>query len=535
MYNRVIIWGFSSLVTLLMVSAAPALAQPSSVVEQAREAARSDRNREAADLFKQALASDPSLRRQLLHELADQLTYSDRAAEAVPLYREVLAWPDLSEEDRWRAKRGLALALAWSGQHQEAVQAYSELLERDPNDRDARLNRGKVQGWRHRYGAAERDLRLLLARDPNDAEARRALAEVQSLRGHARAARKTLEPLLGSDADARTLFLLARAEHWSGRSDLAGPTLARSSALAADSEAAVVRRDIALARAPLTEVRARYSDQSDRTNISRFTALQSFTVGDDNSRMGLQYDVEHFDAPVGADVTVHRPGVHGRLLLSDSFSLSAEGAIALQRAEGDRDSYALFNVYGTVMPSDLLRFDFGVARQAFDSVRSLLLGIRSTDYGASVDVGSDAGWKGMLRTNYSNISDGNSRWWAQAEVRRRVAWTPNWFLGFRATKLGFDDVRDNGYFNPKRLEAAEGLTQLWGRLGRGYFDLRGTLGVENSDPGGGRLTYSAEAKITQPLTRAIEVEATANSFNSQHNATGGFSRKTIGVTLRARW
>ena len=204
----------------IFLVASPAAAQEArSLLDQARQAAQSDRNRESADLFRRAIEADPNLRPQVLREYADQLTYSDRAGEAVPLYREVLASPALPPEERRRAMQGLALALAWSGQHEGAVRAYSEIIAADPADRQALIGRGRVQTWRNSYRAAEADFRRALVGDPGNEEALRGLAEAQSLQGHHREAIATLVP---SPAKAPTR---PPSTSWPGRkAGSAGPS-----------------------------------------------------------------------------------------------------------------------------------------------------------------------------------------------------------------------------------------------------------------------------------------------------------------------
>ena len=87
-----------------------------------------------------------------------------------------------------------------------------------------------------------------------------------------------------------------------------------------------------------------------------------------------------------------------------------------------------------------------------------------------------------LRGSYATYSDGNRRTWEQLEVRRRLAWQPNVFLGARYTHFDFERQLNNGYFNPKRLDAVEALAQVWGRAGPFYYDVRGTIGREDADP-----------------------------------------------------
>jgi len=108
------------------------------VLEQARQAASTNDNREAARLFEQAITLAPERRSELLLEYADQIAYSGRPADAVPLYRERLADPALDIPRREKAERGLAFALLWSSRFQEAIPAWEVRLKADPDSDEAR-------------------------------------------------------------------------------------------------------------------------------------------------------------------------------------------------------------------------------------------------------------------------------------------------------------------------------------------------------------------------------------------------------------
>jgi tetratricopeptide (TPR) repeat protein len=519
------------------VCPAPVLAQDAaSLVAEAREAARQDQNRRAADLLGEAIARVPALRAELLHEYADQLTYSDRSAQAVPLYREVLARTGLGQSERERALRGLALALSWSGAHAEAVGIYSDLLAGRPNDIDARLNRARVETWRRRYSAAERDYQAVLAAEPANAQAIRGLAEAQSLRGHQREALATLAPLAGPGADADTLVLLARTQNWSGRADLADESIGRALNLRADHpEALRLQREIALARRPRTEISASYSDQSNETDFATLSAWQRFFPRSPLNMVAIGHSAQLYRQEGGADIDVHRPAVEGRLRYADWGEVNAELGLNIENEPADTDYIPTYSVWTSIAPSDRLRFDVGTSRQTLDNVRSMLLDITTTSYGGSVDIGSDAATRFSLRGNHTAFSDGNERLWGQAEVRQRLFWSPNVFLGARYTRLGFSRLLDNGYFNPDRLEAIELTGQVWGRSGRFYYDVRGSLGREDAVPGGERTVYALEGRLTHLLTERIELEGFVNTFSSRIATPGGFSRSTAGLSLRVRW
>ncbi|MBB3021566.1 tetratricopeptide (TPR) repeat protein [Microvirga lupini] len=108
------------------------------VLEQARQAASTNDNREAARLFGQTINLAPERRNELLLEYADQVAYSGRPSDAVPLYRERLADPALDAANRERAERGLAFALLWSSRFQEAIPAWEARLRTDPGSDEAR-------------------------------------------------------------------------------------------------------------------------------------------------------------------------------------------------------------------------------------------------------------------------------------------------------------------------------------------------------------------------------------------------------------
>jgi tetratricopeptide (TPR) repeat protein len=526
-----------AVLALLVACASPAAAQDArALASEARQAAQADRNREAAELFRRAIDAQASLRAELLREFADQLTYSDRAGEAVPLYHEVLARPDLGADERRRAMQGLALALSWSGQHAAAVQTYSEILREDPGNVQARLGRARVQTWRNRYKEAETDFRAVHGTDPRNAEAIRGLAEAQSFQGHHSAAIETLRPLTGSDPDAAALYLLARTENWSGRSHLAEGTVARAAALRpSDRATSDLQREVAIARAPLTEVSARHSEQSDNSDFTQLSASHTFFPEGTLAAAGLGYDLVLFNPENGPDIAVHRPSLSARLRYADWAVLNGEVGLTIEKEPAHTDHILTYNFYTTLTPSDRLRFDVAVSRATLDNIRSMLLDLTTTNYSASADIGSDAGLKASLRGSFSDFSDGNERTWGQAELRQRLLWRPNVFAGLRYSTFRFSRLLDNGYFNPRDLQALEATAQIWGRTGAVFYDLRGSIGREDADPGEPRTIYAGEGRLTYLLTDRHQLEAFLNSFSSRLNTPGGFSRTTGGLTFRTRW
>lgn len=111
----------------------------------AREAAKADRHAESIEAFRSAIVAAPERRREWLLELADQLTWSKQLRESIPLYQEAARTEDRDEERR--ARRGLARAFSWNGDHSAAIAEYDRVLAMSPDDEEVRLARAEVVSW----------------------------------------------------------------------------------------------------------------------------------------------------------------------------------------------------------------------------------------------------------------------------------------------------------------------------------------------------------------------------------------------------
>ncbi|MBS0621408.1 MAG: hypothetical protein JSR80_00395, partial [Verrucomicrobia bacterium] len=81
------------------------------LLQRARALAQENKNVESAKAYEEYLAEVPSADPQVKLEYAEQLTYARREGEAIPIFQELIKSGDNSD----RVKRGLALALSWSG------------------------------------------------------------------------------------------------------------------------------------------------------------------------------------------------------------------------------------------------------------------------------------------------------------------------------------------------------------------------------------------------------------------------------------
>ena len=93
---------------------------------------------------------------------------------AAPLSGVAQEAPSAGFEQRFEAAR----QLAFNGQREQAIAAYSALLIESPDNSDVLLGRGRVYAWQERWRDAEADLRAATTRAPQYADAWSALGDM---------------------------------------------------------------------------------------------------------------------------------------------------------------------------------------------------------------------------------------------------------------------------------------------------------------------------------------------------------------------
>jgi len=495
-----------ALLAVVLVAPTAARAQSgdrAATVESARAAARGDRNREAAQLFEQAIARDPASRREVLQEYADQLVYAARPREAIALFQEVLQAPR-DDAERGRALKGLGLAFLWTDQPGRARPLYEELVRMNPADMDAQRNLGRALSWSGRQREAAVHLKSYLATQPQDNEARVQLAQAQAWMGRPDVALATLE---GMDRD----------------------------------DARQLRDQLARDTAPRTETGWQGSNQTDSLDIRTARLAHTLPFSGGRGRIGLsleRFDYEREDGTDSARVT--RPMLVGRYRFSDAFEwnleagrqrISPQGAAAIE--------FTPYNTWLTWWPNDLLRFDLSGNRGDFDNLRSLRLGLTHQDRGLSADFTPSERQRYSARFQSSDYSDGNRRRGSQLEGEVRWLTLPDTWVGLRHTRFSFDRQLDNGYFNPARFESTLAtLRTRWrpdGDNGRWELEARAAWGREHAVPDGGKPAYDVSLRAAWRLDAATRIEARAQRFSSRTSSSSGFARSIVGVALERTW
>lgn len=511
------------------------------IAAMARAAAREDRNSDSAELFLKAISQAPERRMEWLRELADQLTYSSRAREAVPLYMEVLAaGPEAAEEKRARA--GLALALSWSGSNRDALREYDTLYRQYPGDTAIRLDRARVLSWLGENGRAKEAYSEILLEEPANAQALKGLAQVQSWRGkHRDAQRRLLAYLADHPDDSEAVIMLAQAQAWMGRQGKAERTLTKR--LPSPPEEGAARRlldEIRLRQRPDTRVYIQYSDQSDNLRISTAALEQNFSLNSGRTTLGPRYGFIDYDAgeEPAVDIHVHRPGVFARHRVSDAWETTGYFFVDFTNPDAGHTAHTTptYDVYITHWPNDDFRFDAGSRRVGFDNTKSLLRDITAYYLSLSMDWLPGELNRCTLRFDQGFYSDGNERTWAQAELERRLLGKPSLYAGWRLTFFDFSEQLDNGYFNPDSYLSNSLTVRSWMPIGeRLHLNMSGAAGIEQAEPDGDKFIWDLWVNLNYRVARAIELEAAMGYLSSATASSGGFERGTARLGLHAVW
>lgn len=509
---------------------------------EARRAAAADRNQQSADLFAEAIRLSPSLENDVGIEYAEQLTYSDRAKEAVPIFRSALARLDPQDPKAERARRGLALALSWSGSEHlnAALQAYDEVLSHNPNDVEALNGKARTLIWMDRSREARRVYRRALEVDPANTDARRGLAEADSFLGRQRAATEQLRGIIDSSAkaDPETLLIAARAELWKGRPDKAHALVERLIANSPNHGAAGdLLAEIEDQGRPVTSLGVTTSTQDNGLDITTTNLRQSLTLNQGLTTIGAQYRKVTFDPETGGNVTLDGVGVFARHRIGDNLELNT--SIHFNELDGPGFSYSepTHDTWLTYWHGDQLRFDLSFGTSYFDDVQSLSQNIRMDTVGFSVDYHPLPDLKLSGRVSHGDVSDGNSRNMAQLEIESAVNGLEGANVGMKLTHFDFSrpDL-SNGYFNPDWYYSAETAFRVRQRMGeRWELGAQASLGYE-WQPDDSKPIWSAGVSAAYDITDDVTFDAGLSHFDaSTLNGGDGFSRTSLNGRLIYRW
>jgi len=503
----------------LLFAAAPSMtsadeAAADAWIATAREAAQANEHTKSIGAFEHAMREAPSKRPEILREYADQLTYGNRGKWAVPLYREVLDTPGIPADEQVRARRGLALALSWSGQNLPALREYQALVAANPADLDALRSVGRLQSWRGQHRRAVEQLEGFLAKYPGDSEG---------------------------------VTLLAQALDWMGRPDRAEKVLSDHLALTpGDQNARHLLDEIERSQRPETLFNYRESHQSDELRITGWELGQDFQFNDGLTTVGPRFHTYLYDPgdrpDDSSEIFVYRPGLHARHRFNDAIEWNGTGWVDVIDEKHEKDSAPFtYDTWLTLWPNDFFRIDVGSNRTTFDNETSLRRNIRALYASGSVDMMPNEMTRITGRFRWGDYTDGNEQTWWQAEVERRAPWRrPRTHFALRYTGMDFTKLLNNGYFNPNVYHSGEVRARAYDELLPGlWYHVEFSAGAEDSSGQKTQFIWSTAGGFSYWINDWLEVALRYGYFSSKTasggGSSGGFDRGTGSLTLRTRW
>jgi hypothetical protein len=449
------------LVLATLLVATPSVARDLDPLADARAAAAASDHERAVELYLAAFAADSTLVGAHAHELGTQLTWNDQAAAAIPWYeRRLEAWPIDIE-----ARLGLARALSWTDQLEDAWFQYRVVYYLDEGNLEARRGEARMLAWMDDLDRSLEMYDAILVDHPDDIPTRIERAQVINWRGeHFRAARLYEEILQDDPGNAEAMVGLAQALRWSGQDRRAMNTL---DPIRGNPSALELYRDLEYAARPYVQAGTSWSQDTDDLEVLGTEASWHGNVGldflnDPRARFGIlherlwqpgQPDIENWGLNVGgAQKTSLRTTLNAYLGIE---KFSSDGVIN-DSDQVDDLSWTLFtwDAWWTWLARRDLRMDFSTDRNYVQTHRSLGNKVALTQFGVSADWRFADDWtlSGLVREGF--YSDDNRR--TSALARAQWQYEREWLLtvGPRLSGFWISDPKDNGYWNPEDFYAA---------------------------------------------------------------------------------
>ncbi len=488
----------------------------------------SGNHKEAVARYERLLAVHPELARDVRMDLAGERLAADDPAGAVRDLDLRIA-EDPTDRD---ARRMRAQALANANRLKESLTAYDKLQAEDPDNLDVALERARTLGWMGRHAEAIAAYRAVLARDPGREAALFGVAQNENWAGHNRRAAVLYDSLRASrSSDPEADKGLAFAQYWSGHAGRAQTALDRF-----------------VARRPNDPEAHELADKLARERSAGFTA--GYGRADDSDELRVEQRT--------LDVRLPLPGEAALLLSARKTSLRdpggtfdpmqygagfertwgelwiARGALSYYKRDSNTEAFGLGEASLTWKPSDPVRLDAGISKDAIDTRLSTELGITARTLVAGVDWNVNDATQLHADVRHRDYSDDNHATQLAASARRRVHAERRWraFVAARVEQLRTDQDLDHGYYDPKRYtEGGPGLELEWepSRIWSITVDAR--TGWQQEQGANTKSFYNLNATAEVLLGRVATLALDAGRSNSNLSAENGFEQKRWAVSL----
>jgi len=446
------------------------------LVARAQELAAADRHHAAVDAYLSALALDIRLVETIAQGIAYQQLWHEDAERAIFYFRRhLIRNPEpLSREFR----KGMALALSWSGRQPEATAMYRELVAEDPSDGSTRVGLGRTLIWDNKLREGFKTLREV--EETSDQES---------------------EPSRESSR-----FLLKVLDNYTLPYDF----------------------------------RLDWSRDSDELEILRLTASGGFELKPSLLLLAIP-SYAHYTQVDNPSIDAWRLGAGLLTPLAHNWALHAYAWLDFFKSSeplfggGDKRDWNQpgTDFWFTWLPAAKWRCDFGGSVIPIETVPSLGLEISSSTLSASADWRFKRFWVLGVSTQASRYTDDNERLYGEArlgwksEGRFEVMVSPVFtYLDFKLHYPG------NGYWSPSwmRNGSLEAIVKTKGD--RWTMQLSGRIGREQEVSADAMTVGGAAGRVGWRVARNSLLALEGGYSKSSLASASGFSRHFLNLSFR---
>lgn len=430
------------------------------MLEQARQAAHTDDHVLAIRLYRDIVQADPAMRDSVSAGLASQLTWAGLHEEAVDEFLWILE----RQPNRIDAWRTLALAQSWSGDTAGALRSYARIRELDPQDREARLGEARMNSWLGRSTMALRQYEGLVDEDPGDRQARLGLAQLHNWRGDHRRAWRMYEAILLGDsigAGSGPWEGLALARNWAGRADLALDALDVSRSLGLESESSA-RLGSEIRRQWPGRIAASSDWSRDSDDFSSvIVRLETEAPLRYSGRIRVGFIREWFDQPGQRSHTDIWLRASGDYRPATFVAARAAMSVCVDPPARSDHTPVHADVGASLLPADRWKLDLTYSRFTIFTYPMFPTRVTADMVGGSLDFRPHYLTTVIVNADRVSYSDDNDRWSVRAWIRRWALHRPAriWVMA-GAHAMDFNRWTGNGYWAPQDYRACYARLEL---------------------------------------------------------------------------
>jgi tetratricopeptide (TPR) repeat protein len=530
------------------------------LIESARVHGFADRNAEAAKRYRNVIELAPSRRGDVLLSLAWQTLWSGDAPGAEALFLEIAAQPAAfaGGGDGFDAWRGVAEARRNAGDLAASLEALERARQLRPGDQATARDVAQTLAWLDRHDEAIAAYTRLIERDPTDRASTYALIRTLNYAGRHREAvahyRKAFaaDQAAGRTSPSDAQFDYARALRWAGYDDLAHQALQDL-----PQPDALWLRDFRTGREQRNwaDAGVEFSTDSDDLDTRLVTGVFGWRV---SSTSSLDVGVRLVDL---TEPTREADGQRLALTWRKRFGAAPEAigspadfgpvwtALSIQANKYDdsltREDWQPVTGFARArwMATDTLRIDGEAGREAVETPLSIANRVTANTYALGAD------WRWQPRSSVAaglsavDFSDNNLRMRVNLRADHRVLNRPRVVVGVEALAFRSSDPTSDtqpyaGYWNPRDYQEARAYAVVEHEARPWDFRMKVGVGASREKDGWGNRSSGnpnvLELSAAYDLDKSVQLRAYAGgSGGSMGVASGGegYWRRYAGIAV----